>query len=456
MKITLFSGLERNLSIESSRIWGRECSTRARMFRRTTQRCFATGKRTASQAAREIHAVLCAFRRRKRDQAPRNCTQRAGPLSLDDPREPAPSARPLRLLHVLYGGQGGLGTYFLEFVASDKNHRFAHTAVFYGIEDLHLEYERFVREHDIPFTSIRKRRGPDLVATLRLVGAMSQPTDVIVLHTPAGAIGALLRSAFTSCPVVHVEHTTSEVKTVRDRFWTFLLRRSSDRTVIFYPEHRDELTAGATRCVVIPKSPDVSFFRPSKQRSEGDIRIGMQGRLSAHKDHSTLLRAFAIATKQSAVPLSLHLAGGGEEREHLERLASDLQISSSVNFYGILERADLRSMLQSLDIYVHATHGETMCYAIMEAQACGLPVVGSDVRGVRDAIEEGSTGLLFPHKNADALAGVLQRLINAPDLRERLGQRARADVVARANLHPTAEAYYVTLLDIQAERGMAQ
>jgi glycosyltransferase involved in cell wall biosynthesis len=113
-------------------------------------------------------------------------------------------------------------------------------------------------------------------------------------------------------------------------------------------------------------------------------------------------------------------------------------------------------MLQGLDIYVHATHGETMCFAIMEAQACGLPVIGSDVRGVRDAIEEGSTGLLFPHENAEALARLLHRLSNASDLRERLGQAARADAVDKANQQPTAEAYYEILLEILAERRMAK
>lgn len=287
---------------------------------------------------------------------------------------------------------------------------------------------------------------------------MSQPTDAIVLHSGAGgsAIGALLRSAITSCPLIHVEHTTSEVKTLRDRFWTFLLRRSADRTVTFYSEHREELTSTATRCVVIPKRPDVSFFCSSKRDGEDDIRIGMQGRLSAQKDHSTLLRAFAIARKQSVVPLSLHIAGGGKERERLERLASELGISSSVTFYGTLERSNLRSMLQGLDIYVHATHGETMCFAIMEAQACGLPVIGSDVRGVRDAIKEGSTGLLFPHKDAQALARLLHRLSDAPDLRERLGQAARADVVDKASQQPTAEAYYDVLVEILAERRRAK
>jgi glycosyltransferase involved in cell wall biosynthesis len=367
------------------------------------------------------------------------------------------SEQPLRLLHVLYSGKGGLGTYFLEFVASDENRRFVHSAVFYGIEKLDPEYEGFVRERGIPFVAIRKHRGPDLVSTIRLVHSMSQPTDAIVLHSGAGAgaIGALLRSIITSCPLVHVEHTPSDVKTIRDRFWTFLLRRLSDRTVAFYPEHHEEFARSTPHCVVIPKSPDVSFFAPSKRPREPEVRVGMQGRLSPQKDHATLLRAFAIAAQQTALPLSLHIAGDGTERERLERLARSLGISREVTFHGMLDRSDLRAMLQHLDIYVHATHGETMCYAIMEAQACGLPVIASDVGGVRDVIDHGKTGLLFPHQNAAALAQLLERLSNASQLRDQLGKAGRADVVSRANRHPTAEAYYETLLDVLAERTRA-
>ena len=90
------------------------------------------------------------------------------------------------------------------------------------------------------------------------------------------------------------------------------------------------------------------------------------------------------------------------------RAAAMLLVSRRVGYYLIYV-----STLQSLDIYEHATQGETMCYAMMEPQGCGLPVVGSDVRGVRAAIEEGSTGLLFPHKDVHALAQLLLRLSNA-------------------------------------------
>jgi len=374
---------------------------------------------------------------------------------MSEPIQQASQTQPLRLLHVLYSGKGGLGTYFLELVQSDRNARFAHRAVFYGVETLDPEYERFVRERDIPFTAIRKHRGPDLVATVRLVRAMSRPTDAIVLHSGAGAgaIGALLRSYTSSCPVIQVEHTTSEVKTLRDRFWTSLLRRSSDRTVTFSPDHQDGFASGSTRCVVIPKRPDISFFLPRQRDQANDIRIGMQGRLSVHKDHSTLLRAFASAASRSERPLSLHIAGGGKERKCLEQLARDLGISSSVTFYGMLDRTDLRAMLQSLDIYVHATHGETMCFAIMEAQACGLPVVGSDVRGVRDAIEDGVTGFVFPHRDSQALAELLLELSVSPDLRKRLGTGARARIENEALRQPTAEAYYDILVEVLAERA---
>ena len=363
--------------------------------------------------------------------------------------------RPCELLHVLYSGKGGLGTYFLEFVESDVNRRFAHRAVFYGIEKLDPEYERFVRARGIPFSAIRKRRGPDLVSTIRLVRAMSQPADAIVLHSGAGAaaIGALFRSYTSPCPLIQVEHTNPELKTLRDRLWTWLLRHRADRTVTFYPRHQEELGFGSSRCVVIPKRPDVSFFQPRKQSTESRIRIGMQGRLSIHKDYPTLLRGFAIAARESDIPVSLHIAGDGTERQRLDQLARDLGITSSVTFHGMLDRSGLRDMLQSLDIYVHATHGETMCFAIMEAQACGLPVIGSNVRGVRDAIEEGVTGLLFPHQDSRALAAVLLELSGSARLRDQLGREARAHIVDEARRQSTAEAYYHTLMEVFGGRA---
>jgi glycosyltransferase involved in cell wall biosynthesis len=359
---------------------------------------------------------------------------------------------PLRLLHVLYSGKGGLGTYFLELVESDRNERFSHSAIFYGIEALDPEYERFARDRGIPFTVIRKRRGPDLVSTIRLVAAMKQPADAIVLHSGAGAgaMGALLRTATSRCPLIQVEHTTSEVKTRRDRFWTSLSRVAADRTVIFYPEHREELGMGTSRCVLIPKRPDTSFFHPAPRPEDGELRIGMQGRLSVHKDHPTLFRAFAIASAKSSLALSLHIAGDGHERERLAALSNDLGIASKVHFHGMLDRSQLRAMLQNLDVYVHATHGETACFAIMEAQACGLPVVGSDVQGVRDAVEEGVTGLLYVHRDSEALASRLLQLIEAPEQRASLGKAARARMLEEASRQPTAEAYYEMLLGILA------
>jgi glycosyltransferase involved in cell wall biosynthesis len=366
---------------------------------------------------------------------------------------------PTQLLHVLYSGQGGLGTYFMELVASDKNRRFAHKAVFYGVETVYPEYQRFARRKNVPFVAIRKHRGPDPIATLRLLSAISQSADVIVVHTGAAAACSLLRASVSNCMLIHVEHTPTEVKTRRDQFWSKLLRSSADRTVLFYPEHQDELTprpseSEAARFVIIPKSPDIEFFRPvDEAHPDRGIRIGMQGRLSANKDHASLLRAFASAAARSEVPWTLHLAGGGEEEQRLRGLADQLGISSATTFHGRLERDALLAMLQSLDIYAHATPGETMCYALMEAQACGLPVVASDVRGVRDAIEDGVTGLLYDHGDPEALADRLLALADDSQLRQQLGRNARASMIRRAKAHPTAEAYHELVLDIQKERG---
>lgn len=353
-----------------------------------------------------------------------------------------------RLLHILYGGLGGIGTYFMEFVTSDEHSRFEHRAIFYGVEPVYAGYKDFCREHGIPFVEITKRRGPDPLAFARLSKSLQVGGDALIIHSPVAALAALAwRKAFKA-PLLHIEHTAAAAKTRRDRFWSRLLRKTADCTVLFYETQREDFhdsTSGpqgeAGRYVVIPKIPDIDFFRPGSKDDGREIRVGMHGRMSKVKDQSTLVRAFAELTK-ACPSATLHLAGDGDTRPALEVLARQLGVDDRVTFYGQLQRAELLSFLQSLDIYVHATSGETLCYAIMEAQACGLAILASDVCGVREALANGSNGLLFPHTDSIALCSLLEQLARDVDERKRLGGIARNQIVKQAARRPTAEAYY--------------
>ena len=104
--------------------------------------------------------------------------------------------------------------------------------------------------------------------------------------------------------------------------------------------------------------------------------------------------------------------------------AKESGILGDVEFTGSIDINELPSFLQNLDIYVHASLGETMSTAIMQAMACGLPLIASDVKGINNMIENNKTGILVPSSNAPALAEAISTLGNNPALAARLANDA--------------------------------
>lgn len=142
------------------------------------------------------------------------------------------------------------------------------------------------------------------------------------------------------------------------------------------------------------------------------------GRLTKQKDYPTLFRAFAHL---SGSDLRLNILGEGDLRQSLEQLAQDLGIADRVTFLGF--QRDPFSHMRRADIFVLSSRWEGFGNVLVEAMAMGAPVVSTDCpHGPAEIIEDGQTGLLVPTEDAAALAAALQRLVDDPELRLRLGQ----------------------------------
>lgn len=166
--------------------------------------------------------------------------------------------------------------------------------------------------------------------------------------------------------------------------------------------------------------PDVS---PSfRARPEVDPpRLVMVARFGAQKDHAALLQAL---NKLRDLPWSLDLIGGGDGRETVEHLAQLQGLAERVRFLG--SRADVAEHLAQAQIFVLASRWEGLPRSILEAMRAGLPVVASDVGGVREAVDHGKTGLLVPRGDVDALRAALEQLLRQPEMRKRMGRAGRA------------------------------
>ena len=179
---------------------------------------------------------------------------------------------------------------------------------------------------------------------------------------------------------------------------------------------------------------------------EGRIVVGCVGRLVPVKDHSTLLRAFAL-TLTSNPNVHLLIVGDGPCRASLVALADDLALGSAVTFAG--QRLDTLNYYQLCDVSALASESEGFPNTLVEAMAARCPVVATNVGGNVDAVIDGDTGFLVPVGDVKGFADALDRLVRSPSLRSRMGAagRDRAETNYRASaVIPSLEDMYDDLL----------
>jgi glycosyltransferase involved in cell wall biosynthesis len=149
-------------------------------------------------------------------------------------------------------------------------------------------------------------------------------------------------------------------------------------------------------------------------------RLLMVARFAAQKDHATLFRALATLLE---LDWRLDLVGSGPLEESVRVLARSLGLSDRVQFLGT--REDVPDLIATSQLYLLISHWEGFPRSILEALRGGVPVVATDVGGVREAVIDGETGFVVPENDDVLLADRLKSLIEDADLRVRMGKVAR-------------------------------
>jgi phosphatidyl-myo-inositol alpha-mannosyltransferase len=185
---------------------------------------------------------------------------------------------------------------------------------------------------------------------------------------------------------------------------------------------------------VIPNGVDTTRFRPGVEpldslRTRGVTTLLYVGRLEARKGVDVLLDAAAELRRQGR-PVQVVIVGDGHLRYVLEHRAEQVGLDG-VRFEGHVAADTLPRYFATADVVcAPATGGESFGIVLLEAMASGVPVVASDIPGYAQVVEADRTGLLVPPRDADALAGALGRLIDDPQRRQAMGERARAAALA--------------------------
>ena len=245
-------------------------------------------------------------------------------------------------------------------------------------------------------------------------------------------------------------HTYDKYLASPFRHWQFsTLLRLTDLAVVVNSEVEElVLNSGipTTRIVRIPNAVDTTFFHPVLAGEKAAIRrqLGLPikktivlfvGRLEPIKGGDVLLRAWALLPDEVRANGLLVFVGGGTEQATLTNMANSLGVRETVLLTGP-QRA-VRDYYWAADIFVLPSQTEGLSNALIEAMACGLPVISSKVGGSPDVVEEGISGMLFESGNHEQLAQKLVSMIVMQNRWVEMGTHARQSVQLNADLLPT-------------------
>jgi len=299
-----------------------------------------------------------------------------------------------------------------------------------------------VREGPLPY--LWRSLGPSDVAWLARV-LREERADVAHLHTFASQVLGTRAAARSGARVLRTEHSTR----VYDdpSCWPFSrwsLARADAAVAI--SEHvravalaRAPWASGKMR--VVRNGVDVEHFAPRDDAKADTFTFVIVGRLEPRKGVERALEALA------GVPgARLHVLGIGEERAALEARTRALGLTERVRFLGYL--TDARPVLGRAHAALCSSRSEGLGIALLEAMAMGVPVVGFAVGGVPEIVVDGTTGLLCPPDDVEALSRAMREAVASPARLAEMGKAAREHVVERFSSRVMAAGYAATYADL--------
>lgn len=173
--------------------------------------------------------------------------------------------------------------------------------------------------------------------------------------------------------------------------------------------------------VLLHNAIDLAVFE-KKERASFSNEITLIGSLVENKGH--LLAIYTIEElKNRGIDVKLNCLGDGIEREKLEKLVNELELEKEIVFHGNIDSPE--TFLQHSFCYFLTSKSEAFGLTIIEAMACGLPVVCTDGKGNRDLIHEGENGFMVWERDSILLADKIELLLKNETLRKAMGEKAR-------------------------------
>ena len=360
----------------------------------------------------------------------------------------------MKIAQICYSGLGGHSGVVFPLISADFKNKHDWAIGFVGntpmlqdfkdrCKDLGVQYAQFKFHFGLPFAQWIK-----LFFWLKAINPQS-----IICHNPSFILPCKLYSWLYQGKLVTVEHTNNKLKRNREWIFTYLSLLLSDEVVVLTLNYKNELKnlfpafLKERSISIIPNGIDIQLFpmiEDSLQRtfSTKVFKVGMAGRFSNTKRQDLLVETLKkIKQSKPEFNIQLSLAGNGPELEKTERIVENHDLGLFVTFEGLLDEIELAKWYSTLDLYAHASIGETLSISLLQAMSCGLPIIASDVDGIFNLLKQDEVyGLCIANDPALFAEAFLSVSMNYQDAKS-IGIKASIAVKKKYSNHSMLDNY---------------
>lgn len=272
----------------------------------------------------------------------------------------------------------------------------------------------------LPLIHIKILKECDIFKTNQMDGAWTAVSSKILFRKKL-----IVRTGY--CWSIFLKKLNKKRKYVLARVIEHIVYKFADLAVVTSEQDKKYLFDKYKRnnVEVIPNYVDTNTFKPlniKKKKNE----ICFVGRLSKQKNIDMLINAL------NGTGISLNVIGDGEEKDSLIKLSKEKNVQ--IKFHGIVPSKELPTLLNQFEIFVLPSHFEGNPKALLEAMACGICCVGTNVEGIKEVIKNGETGILC-EKNVESLHSAIINISQNNRLRNKLGKNAIKNINNNYSLH---------------------
>jgi len=328
------------------------------------------------------------------------------------------------------------------------------------ISDIPIKNFPPIGEFELPEYELQKLSFPPILQMLDYI--QREKFTEIIISTP-GPVGltALLAAKMLNLQTSGIYHTDfpqyirilTEDSFLESMAWRYMhwFYGQLDTVFVNSEEYRQSWIKHGfdpAKLKILPRGLDTELFHPARREPEffekfgehnGEIRLLYVGRISREKDLDLLAAAYR-RLRDEGLPMQLFVVGHGP---YSEAFAKSLP---EAIFTGYLTGNELAAAYASADIFVFPSTTDTFGNVILEAQACGLPVVVSDSGGPKELVQDTANGLITKSHDEEDFSRAIRALVTNPALRERMGKSARNSVIDRS--WPSAFDRFWTMTEI--------